>query len=736
MALTTPVNKSIGIRFFIVILAVAVPLAGFDIYYASREINRWTHEVFHDLNSSTRSVENKLSDLIDSSHELLQGLAQTDTVRSGDVTACTRLLHDVGARYTKYTNFSVVNDERFIVCSSGPLPKPVDVSKSPNIYDAFTTKKFAISPFKFGVLTGKPTLVFSEPLPDASGEVVGTINNGLSLAWLGEYLSSLIKLDGEHMVVFDGHGTILASYPEELHPIGSSIYATALNRVAYDNPGGLMEGRFVDEQGDKMFVSITSIPRIPEGAFVAAFAPESAVLHQIVNDLYQRLAILGLIIAGSLIFGWGGVRVLLLDPVDKLIGVSRRLEDGDFQTRSGIEYDSGELGRLAHAIDKMAEALGARSEALERSEANYRELVESEEQLIHRYLPDTTEVFVNTALASFYGGKPEDWVGRKWIDFVGPNQRQDIERLLKSCSEDQPIFIYEQMSRNVEGDDRWLRWINHAFFDGGGNLSHFQAVGMDLTERKHAEAALERAMMDARAASRAKSNFLANMSHELRTPLNSIIGFSEMMTSEVMGKLPDVYNEYAGFITHSGHHLLNIVNDLLDLSKIEAGMMKLDEMEFDPFVTVSEVVLMLKELTHKNGNEIVVVSNVDCTSRLFGDRLRIKQVLVNVIGNAVKFTKDGQVKVECSINEGALAIDVIDTGIGMTDRDIVVALSPFGQVDGHHLSKRFEGTGLGLPLAEQLMEMHGGTLSIQSEIGRGTTVRLFFPANRTILRQD
>lgn len=729
MALSTPVHKSIGIRFFLLILAVAVPLAGFDIYYASKEMNRWTSEVTNNLSSSTREVVNKASDLIEASHELLLGLAQTRAAQGDDLTACTRLLHDVGARYTKYTNFSVVNAERFIVCSSGPLPKPVNVSKSPNINEAFATKEFAVSPFKFGVLTGKPILVFSEPLINDHGTVTGTINNGLSLTWLGEYLAAIVKFEQQRMVVFDGRGTVLASYPDALYPIGSSIDGTNLSRAAFS---GLADSRFVDEQGHEMLVSIATIPRVPEGAYVVAFAPVEAALSETINSLYQRLSILGLIVTGSLLLGWIGSRVLLLDPVDKLITVSGRLEEGDFQARSGITHDDSELGRVAQSFDRMVEALGTRTEALARSESNYRQLVESEEQLIHRYQPDTTELFVNGTLAAFYGGTPADWVGRKWIDYLTQEQRSNIEKLLRTCSPDQPVFIYEQMSLNVDGDERWLRWTNRAFFDADGNITHFQAVGLDLTERKHAEAALERAMMDARAANKAKSNFLANMSHELRTPLNSIIGFSEMMTSQVMGKLPDTYNEYAGFITTSGHHLLNIINDLLDLSKIEAGMMNLDETEIDLMTTVSEVTLMLKELALNNENEVVVSLGTEAGQRIRGDRLRIKQVLVNVIGNALKFTKGGQVAVEATSEKDALVMRVIDTGIGMSQRDIRVALSPFGQVDGHHLNKRFEGTGLGLPLAEQLMEMHDGVMEIESEVGVGTTVTLRFPAKRTV----
>ena len=730
MALSTPAHKSISIRFFFLILAVAVPLAGFDIYYASKEMRRWTHEVTVNLSGSTREVVNKASDLIDASHELLLGLAQTEAVRGTDLGACTALLRDVGAHYTKYTNFSVVNGERFIVCSSGPLPKPVNVAKSPNINEAFATKEFAVSPFKFGVLTGKPILVFSEPLIDNRGQVTGTINNGLSLTWLGEYLSTIVKFEHQRMVVFDGRGTVLASYPEGLYPIGMSIDGSNLSRVAF--AGAQADGRFVDEQGREMLVSVASIPRIPDGAYVAAFAPVDAALGETISALYHRLGVLGLMVAGSLLVGWLGARVMLLDPVNKLIAVSGRLEEGDFEARSDVAHDNSELGRLAQSFDKMVEALGARTEALAHSETNYRELVESEEQLIHRYKADTTELFVNSALAQFYGGAPADWLGRKWIDYVTPEQRIELEKLLKTCSPDQPIFVYEQMSRNAEGEERWLRWTNRAFFDGAGDITHFQAVGIDLTERKHAEAALERAMMDARAASKAKSNFLANMSHELRTPLNSIIGFSEMMSSQMMGSLPKTYQDYTGFISTSGHHLLNIINDLLDLSKIEAGMMTLDETEINLVATVPEVVLMLRELADKNGNEVTARQDSEHDLRLRGDRLRIKQVLVNVIGNALKFTQQGRVTVETYSEGDGLAMRITDTGMGMSEHDILIALSPFGQVDGNHLSKRFEGTGLGLPLAQQLMEMHGGWMEIESTVGKGTIVTLHFPAERTV----
>ena len=229
-----------------------------------------------------------------------------------------------------------------------------------------------------------------------------------------------------------------------------------------------------------------------------------------------------------------------------------------------------------------------------------------------------------------------------------------------------------------------------------------------------------------------KDEFLANTSHELRTPLNSIIGFSEMMSSGVMGGLPKQYAEYSTFITSSGHHLLNIINDILDLSKIEADMLQLDESEVNLRREISEVVMMIKDQAFKNNNQLLNKLDPTVELKLNGDRMRIKQVLLNVISNAVKFTHDGTISVDVIVADNAITLTITDTGIGMTDADIELALRPFGQVDGHHLNKRYEGTGLGLPLADKLMQMHDAKLSIESVPGEGTTVLLAFPQNRTL----
>jgi len=718
---------------------MVVPLAGFGFYSSSKAQERGVAQINQALLGSSREVVNKTDDLIDAAEDLLAGLVASGAVSGGDLPggdleACSKVLQRVAAQYSKYTNFSRVNRDKFIDCSSGPLPQPKDVRRSANIIEAFRRRSFAVSPLKFGVLTGKAVLVFSQPILGPGGAVVGTLNTGLSLDWLRTFMAQTSRVPGQRMVLLDGQGQVMAGYPRAVFQVGSSIAGSALGRWGIGRPDGV--GTFTGENGEKMLASVTPIQRIPGGVFVAAFAPLDPLLVQTRKDLIVNLTLLMSLAGVSLLLGWAGVRVMVLDPIDKLTALARKVEAGDLSGCSGFAYDAGELGVLAYAYDRMIAALDARTDALRHSEAHYRELVEWEDQLVHRFLPDTTEVFVNRALAKFFGGTAQDWVGKKWIDHIHPADREMMMGILARCTPEHPAQPFEHTATNVRGEARWLRWSSRAFFDDQGKVTHFQAVAVDLTDRKHVERNLERAIVDARAANQAKSNFLANMSHELRTPLNSIIGFSEMMSSEVMGSLPDKYIEYANFISSSGHHLLNIISDILDLSKIEAGMLKLNEEQIHLRQEVLEVITIMQTQARKNNNQLInlIPPNVPC--QLYGDRMRIKQVLLNVISNALKFTHGGEVKVNLEHHDGATVLTVTDNGIGMTPDELEIALRPFGQVDGQHLNKRYEGTGLGLPLVDQLMEMHGGELTIESARGEGTVVSLRFPKTRIIAAEN
>ena len=241
------------------------------------------------------------------------------------------------------------------------------------------------------------------------------------------------------------------------------------------------------------------------------------------------------------------------------------------------------------------------------------------------------------------------------------------------------------------------------------------------------------AKIGAETANRTKSVFLANMSHELRTPLNAIIGFSEIIKIAMFGPLGERYRGYGGDIFDSGTHLLNLINEILDLSKLEAGQFELHEEDLD----LPAIIQACMHLMEPQAEKAKIQLSKACDNALpviHADDRRMRQILLNLLSNAVKFTpKGGQVRVSAHLKSGSLTIAVSDTGIGMAPEDIPKALEAFGQIDSK-TSRKHHGTGLGLPLVKHLVELHGGTLTIESKVNIGTTVTVALPPERSLER--
>ncbi|MEQ9639237.1 MAG: MHYT domain-containing protein [Alphaproteobacteria bacterium] len=269
------------------------------------------------------------------------------------------------------------------------------------------------------------------------------------------------------------------------------------------------------------------------------------------------------------------------------------------------------------------------------------------------------------------------------------------------------------------------------------NAREAERLRAHVTELEQTKAELEQrtrevteALNVAAAGSQAKSQFLATMSHELRTPLNAIIGFSSMQVDEVMGPLGHPsYAQYARDIKASGEHLLALINDILDIARIDTNHLELDEAEVD----IDDLVRRTARMVEQQAREAGVLLQVDAPAGLpaiVGDERRLRQVMLNLLSNAIKFTPaPGSVTLSVASGDGELAIAVRDTGIGMTPQQVEVALQRFGQVENGH-ARRFEGAGLGLPLAAEFVKLHGGTMSVDSEHGRGTTVTVRVPMYR------
>ncbi|KIL98475.1 Signal transduction histidine kinase [Paramagnetospirillum magnetotacticum MS-1] len=270
--------------------------------------------------------------------------------------------------------------------------------------------------------------------------------------------------------------------------------------------------------------------------------------------------------------------------------------------------------------------------------------------------------------------------------------------------------------------------VRSSSMPGGGLILSFT----DITDRKHIEQTLREAKDEAERGNRTKNTFLANISHELRTPLNAIIGFSEMMKHEIFGPLePASYRAYVDDIHESGMHLLELINDILDMSKAEAGMTDLMETA----VHVPDLIRAAIRLLNRRAENAAISLTEDLPPNLptlLADERRLRQIILNLGSNAVKFTDDGgAVTIGAKVTEAGFVIRVADTGIGMTPEDVQRVMEPFVQADTR-LSRKYEGSGLGLPLAKALVIAHGGTLNLDSQPGRGTVVTVTFPPSRII----
>jgi PAS domain S-box-containing protein len=373
-------------------------------------------------------------------------------------------------------------------------------------------------------------------------------------------------------------------------------------------------------------------------------------------------------------------------------------------------------------------------EALGQSEERYRLLVENATEAISMADEHGRILFLNAAAARMMGGQPEDFTGKLLSDVLPPlaaeYQIASIRRIFQSG---QGKVVEGQVE--VQGEARWMHVSAQPVKDGAGKTSGVLVVTTDITELKAAEEELRQAndqlaqqmafaqelAARAEAASLAKSEFLANMSHEIRTPVNGVIGMTDLLLDT--GLNPD-QQRYAEIVRSNGAALLELINDILDLSKIEAGSLELENLDFDLFSLLDDFIDTQAGRAYEKGLELVLLVDSQVPNWLQGDPGRLRQVLANLVGNAVKFTHQGEVLlrvscVSCSTDMNRLRFSVQDTGIGIPPERIGTLFQKFTQVDAS-ISRRFGGTGLGLAISKQLVERMGGEIGVSSQPGQGS----------------
>jgi signal transduction histidine kinase/HAMP domain-containing protein len=424
-----------------------------------------------------------------------------------------------------------------------------------------------------------------------------------------------------------------------------------------------------------------------------------------------------------------GIATFVLDrriqgPLAKAVAAADRVAAGDFEARIPDESHD-EIGSLMRSMRHMQASIREmmrREEAARRSaQARLVDAIEGSREAMILVGPDGKIVILNSQVGQFLRQPSAKLTpGAPFAEAL--RRVVSVGSLIGGAGVGDPAEVLATEGEVQLRPDLWLRVSRSVTQEGG-----FFLFWSDISDIKEREARLLEAKQDAEAASRAKSYFLATMSHELRTPLNAIIGFSEIIANEMFGPVGEPrYQEYSGLVVKSGRHLLNVINSVLDYAKSEAGRAELRCEPVDLTEIVADCLGMVDDQSRRAEIEVRRILP-DAPLVISGDDQKLRQMLLNLVSNAIKFTNaGGSVEVRLAAADGRPILSVSDTGIGMKPEDIPTALAPFGQIDSR-LARKYEGTGLGLPLAKAFAEMHGAAFAVRSDLGVGTTITIVFP---------
>jgi PAS domain S-box-containing protein len=527
-------------------------------------------------------------------------------------------------------------------------------------------------------------------------------------------------------------------YPDlaisDLQEITGLIEATSQKASLLDHP----VQADLDQLMPKMIAALTAVQQL----IVRRGKADQIALQKNLNSRsdFESLARFALAVM-TLALGTG---LWLFRAADRQAWQERQLLNDEMQTSRA-------------SLDRATQARDDALNALKHGEEEFVEFAESASDWFWEYDESFIIVRISKRFFEIVLAEPEDIIGKARVDvkFLNPKgSEQKWQRHQQILELHQPFRNYEYEVMGRDGKPRWLSINGVPSFDVHGKFLGYRGTGSDITlihqareelnqlNRTLESRVLERTMAleaekeRAEHASFAKTEFLANMSHELRTPLNAINGFSQILKEEMFGKQTNQkYVDYASDINAASGHLLSLITDILDVSKVEAGEFELDE----SIVNVDAVISASLRLISGKARGKFIYPDVELdpdVAEIHADERIMKQILINMLGNAVKFTEEnGRISIAAKLEDNrGLTISIRDNGAGIADRDLDRVFEPFGQVrESSEIAH--EGTGLGLPLARRFMEMHGGTLALESQLGIGTTVLLSFPPARTILRK-